>query len=364
MHTDRTAPPCAPARLVGATCLVGLLAGLAIPGSLLADEEPIIIGTASSAGVYHVTGRTLCRLLEPPCTAQTSDGSAANLQAVREGEVTVALAQSDLQYYAVSGIEGFSDVGPDDSLRSLFSVHGEPFTLVVRRDSGIQEFDDLRQRAVNVGNPGSGQRGTMMTLLEARGWTLEDFSLANDLPADQQSLELCHGNVDAMVYTVGHPNDSIEQAIRLCDAAIIDVGGETVDRLVEESPYFTRATIPAGIYAPDQPSVETFGVRATLVASAETDPETIHTIVAAVFDDLDQFKSHHPAYGELTAEAMIQDGLSAPLHEGALRYYRERGWIAKEASGEDKPEGMAEGNADTAEETASGKPDDSNENTD
>ncbi|WP_416137473.1 TAXI family TRAP transporter solute-binding subunit [Halomonas sp. HK25] len=317
------------------TCLAGLLAGMLIPGSSVADEERIIIGTASSAGVYHVTGRTLCRLLDLPCTAQTSDGSAANLKAVRQGEVTVALAQSDLQYYAVSGIEGFRDVGPDASLRSLFSVHGEPFTLVVRRDSGIREFDDLRQRAVNVGNPGSGQRGTMMRLLETMGWTLEDFSLANDLPADQQSLELCHGNVDAMVYTVGHPNDSIEQAIRLCDAAIIDVGGDAVDRLVEEAPYFTRATIPAGIYTPDQPAVETFGVRATLVASEATDPEVIHTIVAAVFDDLERFQSSHPAYGDLSAESMITEGLSAPLHAGALRYYRERGWIEAEDAMQD-----------------------------
>ncbi|MFY0990731.1 TAXI family TRAP transporter solute-binding subunit [Halomonas sp. C05BenzN] len=320
-----------------ATCLAGLLAGPLIPASTFADEDRIIIGTASPAGVYHVTGRTLCRLLEPPCTARTSDGSAANLQAVRQGEVTAALAQSDLQHYAVSGLEGFRDAGPDASLRSLFSVHGEPFTLVVRRDSGIEAFDDLRQRAVNVGNPGSGQRGTMMKLLETRGWTLEDFSLANDLPADQQSLELCHGNIDAMVYTVGHPNDSIEQAIRLCDAAILDVGGEAVDRLVEGAPYFTRATIPAGIYAPDQPAVSTFGVRATLVASAETDPETIRTIVAAVFDDLDHFKSFHPAYGDLTIESMIREGLSAPLHEGALRYYRERGWI----EGEDAQSGEA-----------------------
>jgi uncharacterized protein len=342
MHTDRRAPPGAPSCLATMTCLAGLLAGLLIPGSSAADDERIIIATASSAGVYHVTGRTLCRLLDLPCTAQTSDGSAANLQAVRQGEVTVALAQSDLQHYAVSGIEGFRDVGPDASLRSLFSVHGEPFTLVVRRDSGIESFDDLRQRAVNVGNPGSGQRGTMMRLLETKGWTLDDFSLANDLPADQQSLELCHGNVDAMVYTVGHPNDSIEQAIRLCDAAIIDVGSEAVDRLVKEAPYFTRATIPAGIYGPDQQAVETFGVRATLVASEATDPEIIYTIVAAVFDDLERFKSYHPAYGDLTVESMITEGLSAPLHPGALRYYKEQGWLedadAMEGETPDEPD--------------------------
>ncbi|SDM69149.1 hypothetical protein SAMN05192555_11765 [Franzmannia pantelleriensis] len=318
-------------------CIAAALAGLScMPLASQAEETPIIIGTASSAGVYHLAGRTLCRMLPTPCTAQTSDGSAENLANVREGAVNVALAQSDLQHYAFTGGEGFSDVGADTSLRSLFSLHGEPFTLVVRRDSNIQHFDDLRQRAVNVGNPGSGQRGTMMTLLEAKGWTLGDFSLANDLPADQQSLELCHGNVDAMVYTVGHPNDSVEQAIRLCNAMLIDVEGEEIERLVDSRPYFTPTVIPAGIYANDQPEVHTFGVRATLVASAHTDDELIYRLVAAVFDDLEQFKSHHPAFAELSPEQMISEGLSAPLHDGALRYYREQGWITDDEAAEEE----------------------------
>ncbi|MDR5906769.1 TAXI family TRAP transporter solute-binding subunit [Franzmannia qiaohouensis] len=305
-----------------------------LPPVAQAEETRITIGTASPAGVYHLAGRTLCRMLTNPCDAQTSDGSAENLANVREGVVNVALAQSDLQHYAVTGEQGFAEIGADDSLRSLFSLHGEPFTLVVRRDSGIQHFDDLYQRAVNVGNPGSGQRGTMMTLLEAKGWSLDDFSLANDLPADQQSLELCHGNVDAMVYTVGHPNDSVAQAIRLCDAMLVDVEGEEIDRLVDALPYFTPAAIAAGVYADDQPEIHTFGVRATLVASANTENELIYQLVAAVFDDLETLKAYHPAFDELTPEQMISEGLSAPLHDGALRYYREQGWIADEDEAE------------------------------
>ncbi|UYG08660.1 TAXI family TRAP transporter solute-binding subunit [Halomonas sp. M4R1S46] len=306
-----------------------LLAALASPPALAQDDAATtVIATASPAGVYHATGRTLCRLLEAPCEARTSDGSAANLEAVRAGEVTVALAQSDLQHYAVTGTQGFADVGPDPTLRAVMSLHGEPFTLVVRRDSGIDGFADLAGHAVNVGNPGSGQRGTMMTLLEAWGWTLDAFRPAYELPADQQSLELCHGNIDAMVYTVGHPNPSIEQAVRLCDARLVDVTGPAVDRLLAETPFLARATIPAGLYGDDQPAVDTFGVRATLVASADTDPDAVYALVAAVFDDLEAFKSRHPAYSDLTPERMITEGLSAPLHEGAKRYYREQGWLA------------------------------------
>ncbi|AMD02158.1 TAXI family TRAP transporter solute-binding subunit [Halomonas chromatireducens] len=314
----------------------GLLVVLALSLPAQAAEDQIVIGTASSTGVYHVTGQAFCRLLEGPCHARPSEGSVANLRDIRRGEVPIALAQSDQQYYAVEGREGFADAGPDDTLRALFSVHSEPFTLVVRRESGIQGFDDLEQRAVNIGNPGSGQRATMLQLMSARGWTLDNFALVNELPADQQSLELCHGNIDAMVYTVGHPDLSIRQAVDLCNAAVVGVEGDFVASLVDEAPYYSLAEIPAGLYYDDQPEVQTFGVRATVVASEATDPDQVYTLVAAVFDNFERFTDFHPAYAILEPERMIKDGLSAPLHEGALRYYRERGWIEEASNGEDK----------------------------
>ncbi|PAU74234.1 TAXI family TRAP transporter solute-binding subunit [Halomonas salipaludis] len=315
------------------TCLAALLLGLT---PLAQAESPLVIGTASPTGVYHITGQSLCRLLDAPCEARTSGGSVDNLAALRSGELEIALAQSDLHYHATLGIEGFAEAGPDNGLRALFSVHSEPFTLVVRRDAGISQFTDLAQRSVNIGNPGSGQRGTMLQLMDAQGWTLDAFTVVNELPADQQSLELCHGRVEAMVYTVGHPDASIAQAIRLCDAAIVDVEGDAVEALIATAPYYTHAEIPAGLYHDDQPAVQTFGVRATLVASESADPERIYALVAALFDNFERFTSFHPAYSLLEPESMIRDGLSAPLHEGAQRYYRERGWLVDDTPDDDE----------------------------
>ncbi len=309
--------------------LAALLGGLLLSGPVAAqDEEPLVIATASPAGVYHVVGRALCRTLEMPCQARPSDGSSANLKGLRRGELKLALAQSDLHLYAALGTEGFQKDGADDSLRSVFSLHNEPFTLVVRRNAGIESLEDIPRHAVNIGNPGSGQRGTMLRLMDARGWTPSSFRSIHHLPADQQAMELCHGNIDAMVYTVGHPNASVAKAIRLCDAVLVDVKGEFIDLLVGAYPYFTRAWIPGDLYGPNQPAVQTFGVKATLVASEATDPDVVYRLVAAVFDDFERFKASHPALGVLTPQEMIRDGLTAPLHEGALRYYRERGWIA------------------------------------
>ncbi|GHE23003.1 TAXI family TRAP transporter solute-binding subunit [Halomonas urumqiensis] len=307
-------------------------------------QQTLTIATASTAGVYHVAGKAICRVIDLPCEAEPSDGSSANLHALREGNIDMALAQSDLHYYAATGSEGFRDHGSDDSLRSVFSLHSEPFTLVVSRDSGIQGLDDLVQRSVNIGNPGSGQRGTMLRLMDARGWSRSSFRMVNDLPADQQSIELCHGNIDAMVYTVGHPNASVAQAIRLCNAALVDVQGEAIDALIQVYPFFSHAVIPGGLYGEEQPAVQTFGVRATLVASAQTDPDVVYRLVAGVFDNFTRFKASHPAFDTLTSASMIRDGLTAPLHEGALRYYREQGWmdeqpgVSEELSGQAMPD--------------------------
>lgn len=306
--------------------LGGLLA--AVPG--LAAE--LKIGTASTAGIYYQAGRAICYLINRQseqlglsCQALATDGSTANIEAIAEGELQLGIVQSDVQYFAVNGLEGFSEAGPNQALRALFSLHSEPFTVVARQDAGMRTFDDLKGRRVNIGNPGSGQRATMDRLMAAKGWTKSDFQLANELSAAEQSLALCHDRVQAMVYTVGHPNASVSQATGLCDALLVEVSGPDIQSLIDKNPYYVHATIPGGIYNNNPEPVTTFGVTATLVSSTQVDADTIYAVVKTVFDHLEEFKGMHPAFGSLRPEAMVHDGLSAPLHEGAVRYYQEQG---------------------------------------
>ena len=312
--------------------LVALCALFSGPGATdLVLAADINIGTGSRAGVYFRVGRAICKLVEgaegPSCEAPSTAGSVFNLNSVRTGQLQFAVAQSDMQYYAVNGEPPFAETGADKSLRALFSVHSEPFTLVVRRDANIKSFDDLAGRRVNIGNPGSGQRATMEIVMQAKGWTEDDFALADELPASQQSLALCHDKVQAMIYTVGHPNDSVAQAVRLCDAALADVKGAYIDGLIEKKPFYARSLIPAGQYREDAPAVATFGVKATVVTSSDVDADTVYTVVKALFENLDKFRAMHPAFSTLEPTSMIKDGLSAPLHEGAQRYYLEQGWL-------------------------------------
>jgi hypothetical protein len=320
-------------KVMGGVAALALLLGLA-GGAVAQEEKFITIGTGGQTGVYYVVGQSICGLVNRGqaehgvrCTAPSTGGSIANINAMRAGDMDMGVAQSDWQYHAYNGTSQFEEQGPFEDLRAVFSVHGEPFNVIARADSGIETFTDLAGKRVNIGNPGSGQRATMDVVMNAMGWTLDDFALASELQSAEQAAALGDNNVDAIIFTVGHPNGSIQEATTTVDAQLIPVETAEIEALVEERPYYAWATVPGGMYRGTDEDVRTFGVKATFVAPASVDDEVVYQVVKAVFDNFDRFKSLHPAFANLQEEEMISDGLSAPLHEGAARYYRERGWI-------------------------------------
>jgi TRAP transporter TAXI family solute receptor len=321
--------------LLSLAVMIGLAVVLSVtPADVRAEAKFVTIGTGGVTGVYYPTGGAICRLVNKTrkehgirCSVESTGGSVYNLNAIRAGELDMGVAQSDLQYQAYNGTGQFKDAGPDKDLRSVFSVHPEPFTVVARADAGIKTFADLKGKRVNIGNPGSGQRGTMEELMAAMGWTKSDFKLASELKPDEHSKALCDNKIDAFVYTVGHPAGNIQEAAASCDVVIVDVSGPVVDKLVKEYPYYRYATIPGGMYRGTDKDVKTFGVGATFVSSDKVPNETIYYVVKAVFDNFDEFKKLHPAFAVLKQEEMVKDGLSAPLHDGAVKYYKEVGLI-------------------------------------
>lgn len=306
---------------------------LTLGGAAFAQDPTFItIGTGGVTGVYYPTGGAICRMLSKTrsehgirCGVESTGGSVYNVNAIRGGELEFGVAQSDIQFKAFNGVEPFESA--DEDLRSVFSIHPEPFTVVARADAGVKSFEDLKGKRVNVGNPGSGQRDTMDVVLEAMGWTADDFALASELQAAEQSQALCDNNIDAMVYTVGHPSGSIQEATTACDSVLVNVTGEAIDKLVADNPYYRVATIPGGMYRGNEEDTTTFGVGATLVTSANVPDEVVYNLVKAVFSDMDQFRGLHPAFANLDPKQMANDGLSAPLHPGAEKYYREAGLI-------------------------------------
>jgi TRAP transporter TAXI family solute receptor len=317
-------------RLAATAALCALVTG----GASAQEQNFVAIGTGGVTGVYYPAGGAICRLVNRGraehsirCGVESTGGSVYNINAVRSGELEFGVAQSDWQFHAMEGTSQFEDQGAFEDLRAVFSLHPEPFTVVARADAGIETFADLQGKRVNVGNPGSGQRGTMEVVMEAMGWTMDDFQLASELQAAEQSQALCDNNIDAMVYTVGHPSGSIQEATTACDSVLVEVWNDEIEALVEERPYYRQATIPGGMYRGNDEDTTTFGVGATFVTSAQVPDDVVYEVTKAVFENLDQFKSLHPAFAGLTAEEMVADGLSAPLHAGAERYYREAGLL-------------------------------------
>ncbi|SEL31184.1 TAXI family TRAP transporter solute-binding subunit [Pacificibacter marinus] len=297
-------------------------------------EEFITIGTGGVTGVYYPTGGAICRLVNKGrkehgirCSVESTGGSVYNINTIREGELEFGVAQSDWQYHAYNGTSKFEEAGPFEGLRAVFSVHPEPFTVVARADADIKTFDDLKGKRVNIGNPGSGQRGTMEVLLEAKGLTTDDFALATELKAAEQSAALCDNQIDAMVYTVGHPSGSIQEATTACDSVLVTVDGDVVDGLIADNAFYRTAVIPGGMYRGNDEDTKTFGVGATFVTSSDVSEEAVYTVVKSVMENIEDFRKLHPAFANLDPKEMATAGLSAPLHAGAAKYYKEAGLI-------------------------------------
>jgi TRAP transporter TAXI family solute receptor len=316
-------------------CCLWLAALLAFGASARAAEKFITIGTGSELGVYYPTGGAICRLVKRGiqnhgirCFVEASNGSIDNLNSLRKGEEDTALVQSDWAYAAYNGKGIFAPQGPNHKLRLIFSLYPEAFTVMVRADSPVKRFRDLRGMRINLSSNGSGAHPLMEKLMKLEGWNEQSFRSLSDIKPSQQAKALCENRVDAIVYVTGNPNGAVEEAALQCATRIIPVTGPEIDRLVAASPYYYHITIPAGMYRGTPRAVKTFGVKALLLASSDMDDNTAYFITKAVFDNLDNFKTLHPVFATLDSRKMMQDVIGIPLHPGAVRYYREAGLLS------------------------------------
>jgi TRAP transporter TAXI family solute receptor len=312
--------------------ITGLSATL-LTGTAKADEF-ITIGTGGVTGVYYPSGGAICRLVNKTrkehgirCSVESTGGSIYNLNTIKAGDLDIGVVQSDWQYHAMKGTSKFADTGANPKLRALFALHPEAFTVVARADAGVKDFDDLKGKRVNIGNPGSGQRGNFEMLMKKKGLDRDDFALVSELKSSEQSAALCDNKVDAIVFVAGHPNASIKEATTACDSTLVNVAGSQVDDIVQGRSYFSHATIPAGMYRGNDSDTKTFGVRATLVTTSDLSDEVAYTVVKSVFENFESFQKLHPAFKHLTKEELVSAGLSAPLHDGAKKYYKEVGLL-------------------------------------
>ena len=316
------------------------LFAISLPTSIAKSAEFFSIGTGGPTGVYFQVGNAICKMVAKiqsaehgrkkgtakalRCSAPSTGGSTYNIGQIMQGELQFGVAQSDWQYHAYNGTRP-DKVKPFNGLRAVFSAHPEPFQIITRKGSKIKDWNSLKGKKVNIGNPGSGQRGTFEVLMEAHGVDTGYFGSTSELTSSEQSGALCDKKIDAFGYTVGVPNAGVAQSTDGCGASIINLNTDAVKKLVADNPFYAFATIPKGTYKTSKKDVTTFGVMASVVTSEAVSEELVYSVVKAVFENLDDFKKQHPAFANLDPKKMIVDGLSAPLHPGAVKYYTEKG---------------------------------------
>ncbi len=313
------------------------LAVVALAPSSYAQENIITIGTGAVTGVYYPAGGAICRLVNRGrkehgirCFVESTGGSIYNLRALRDGEISLGIVQSDWQYNAYRGEGVFADGPPFRDLRSVFSLHSEMFTVAVAKDSGIKDFNGLKGKRVNIGDAGSGMRDIMQSLMDAHGWSKANLAEVNELKPTDAAHALCSGKIDAMVFAAGHPNGLIQEVTAGCGAKLVPLEGKEVDQLLAKNPYYARTAIPGGMYPGNPQNTATFGVKAMLVTTADADEEAVYQLTKAVFDNFDSFKTLHFVFATLEKDRMVPTGMVAPVHPGALRYFREVGLMKDE----------------------------------
>ena len=300
----------------------------------VAQQKFVTIGTGGVTGVYYAAGGAICRLMNKErakhgirCSVESTAASVYNINTIKAGELDFGVAQSDVEYNAVKGLAQFKDGGPHTDLRAVFSVFPEALMVAARKEANVKKFEDFKGKRYNIGNPGSGTRSTTEMLMANMGMKNSDFSLTSELKPDEHGAALCDNKIDGFGFVVASPTANIQDPTTTCGAKLVNITGPAVDKLVKDYPYFAYATIPGGMYPGNPDAVKTFGVVASFVTSSKVPDNVVYAMVSAVFDNFDEFKKLHPALANLDPKAMIKNGISAPLHPGAVKYYKEKGWM-------------------------------------
>lgn len=309
-------------------------AGFAVVAGSAGAVEFITIGTGGVTGVYYPTGQSICRLVNKGkkshgvrCSAESTGGSVYNINTIRAGELDMGVAQSDWQYHSYNGTSKFKKQGAFKELRAVFSVHAEPVSIVARKESGIKTVADLVGKRVNIGNPGSGTEATWGVMWDAMGKKNSDLKLVSQMKSAETPSALCDNKIDAFFWLVGNPSALNKEAATTCDVTFANLDNPAIAKLIADNSFYRWATIPGGMYRGNDKDIKTFGVGATFVSSTRASTNTVYQVVKAVFGNFRQFKKMHPAFNNLKEKEMIKDALSAPLHSGAVKYYKERGWM-------------------------------------
>lgn len=290
----------------------------------------LLLGTGSVSGVYFPIGGVICRLLNRHkslhsirCSLESTGGSIYNLRELRKGSFDLVFAQSDWQYHAYNGSSTFRDVGPNEQLRSVFALEADPIALIVKQDSDINSFDDLENRIVSFGYTRSLQHRIINDYLEIKGWDEKKFRSIWRMSDPKQVAAICSGKVESILLLTSSLDEILRDLDDECRLKFVPIAGPEVAKLIKEKSYYRTGVIQKGLYLDSEKDIESFGLGASFVALESTSPKAIYHVVKEIVENFKDFQSLHPSLRTLSKKELPKAGLTAPLHPGALRYYKE-----------------------------------------
>lgn len=318
----------------------------AAPGAAAADPQKLVLAGGAKGEPGAALASLLCQIVNQQqkrhnlaCEAKDAEGGVAALQGLDGEDLHVAFARADWLAQAADGAGPFRDRGPvrgssrerrggpNEELRALFSLQIDTFMVVARTDAGIKTAADLKTKRVNIGPPGSGARAMFDLLAPALGWTVRDFAVASELKTADQANALCRGRVDAVLYLAASPDAAVRAAAQACDTAIVPIAGREIEALDKETRFLLRAGVPGGIYKGAPREVPSVGFAVVAASTSKVDARAVYELVKTAFEHLQRLQRADPVFARLDPRRMTGDGLVVPLHEGAARFYKERGWI-------------------------------------
>lgn len=295
------------------------------------DVNRLVMATGALTSGYYLLGGGICAQVNAAtgpdglrCAIETSEGSVANLLALRSGRADLVLAQSDWTHHAHAGsVAAFSGDKAVSNMRALMSLTGSPLVLLARADSDIKGVEDLAGKSLDIGKAGAGRRAAMDDLLSVLGWDLGKFKLASELPEAEAIKSLCAGKLDALALAGITPDRNVNLAMRSCPLKLVPVNAATAEKLIAAKPYYSVVTISKGSYPGVNSDVPSVGLRVILLASGNVAEKDAYTIVKSVAEKLDAIRKLHSSFTSINRKGLGSAGISAPLHNGAKKYYSE-----------------------------------------
>lgn len=287
-----------------------------------AEKTTQVLATGGTTGTYYGVGSAMMNVLNPLLTLTelnvTSTGASKdNVEGITDDEYGLAILQSDVLTYAHEGTNVFT--APETDALWVAGLYNE--TVQITAKGGITSVDQLKGKAVCVGDQGSGTEFNAYQVLEAYGMTADDIEVVHANFGEASEM-LKNGQIDAAFTVAGAPTTAITDLSTTKTAYLVSMDDEHVDKLMAISPYYSKAVIPADTYGLEGPTT-TVSVGAVIIANNSVSEDAIYNFTKSLFEGAESNADAHAKYKELVIEDAA--GISSvPYHPGAAKYFEEQ----------------------------------------